>query len=167
VIPVNRPLLPSYDRLAPYLREIDANRYYSNYGPLHSQLRARLAAHFGAGPDQLALANSGTSALIGLILAMVGRATAARPYCLMPSYTFVATAVAAESCGYQPHFMDVVTSTWALDPLVVEKSSMLPMAGLVVAVCPYGRMVDIEAWQGFAGRTGVPVIIDAAAFDGR
>jgi hypothetical protein len=33
-IPVARPRLPTTDKIAPYLRRIDASRWYSNGGPL-------------------------------------------------------------------------------------------------------------------------------------
>ena len=59
-LPVIRPLLPRCESLAPYLREIDAARYYRNYGPLHERLEIRLAEHFGVPLEGLALASSGT-----------------------------------------------------------------------------------------------------------
>jgi hypothetical protein len=40
-IPVMRPKLPSAERLAPYLRQIDEARFYSNFGPLVQRLEAR------------------------------------------------------------------------------------------------------------------------------
>ena len=49
-IPLMRPRLPDAERLLPYLREIDANRWYTNFGPLEQRLTARLAAHFGVDP---------------------------------------------------------------------------------------------------------------------
>lgn len=158
-----RPRLPGAAQLAPYLRRIDATRIYSNYGPLHDSLLARLSAHFAIAPEHLALANSGTSGLIGLILAAVGPGTGKRPLCICPSYTFVATAVAARNCGYTPFFADVGKASWMLDPAQVERLPQLKDAALVIAVAAYGQMPDVAAWQAFADRTGVPVIIDAAA----
>src|SRR5579859_6230368 len=94
-VPVMRPLLPSADRLLPYLRRIDETRLYSNHGPLVLELERRLARHLQLDAG-VASANSGTSALIGAILAQVGFATKTRPLALMPAFTFVATALAAE-----------------------------------------------------------------------
>jgi len=162
-VPVCRPRLPGAADLAPYLRRIDATRVYSNYGPLHDSLLAGLSSHFAIAPEHLALANSGTSGLIGLILAKVGQGSGKRPLCICPSYTFVATAVAARNCGYTPFFADVGTASWMLDPAQVERLPQLKDAALVIAVAAYGRMPDIAAWEAFADRTGVPVIIDAAA----
>ena len=40
------PSLPTADELLPYLRRIDANRWYSNFGPLVSEFESRIAASF-------------------------------------------------------------------------------------------------------------------------
>lgn len=147
----------------PLLQEIDANRQYTNHGPLHERLRARLAAHFCIEPGKIGLAGSGTAALIGLILATAGRAKKGRSLCLMPGHTFVATAHAAESCGFTPFFLDVDPSTWALNPHRLSQLPQLKSAGVVVPVAPYGLQPDVAGWQEFARRTGLPVVIDAAA----
>ena len=163
MLAVNRPLLPGFDRLRPYLEEIDTARFYTNYGALHDRLLARLGGHFGIGAEYLALANSGTSALTALILTMAGTATPDRPLCICPSYTFVATAVAARACGFTPFLADADARSWALDPDRLERLPELRQAGAVIVVAPYGRTPDLAAWQAFAARTGVPTIIDAAA----
>ena len=55
----------------------------------------------------VALASSGTAAIVGAALAAAGPATPERPICLMPAYTFIGTVSAIEQCGYEPHFVDV------------------------------------------------------------
>ena len=42
-VPILRPKLPAAERLVDYLRQIDASRYYSNFGPLACTLEDRLA----------------------------------------------------------------------------------------------------------------------------
>src|SRR5947209_1621371 len=42
-VPALRPKLPSAERLLPYLRRIDANRVYANWGPLVEELEFRIA----------------------------------------------------------------------------------------------------------------------------
>ena len=114
-VPVLRPLLPTADRLQPYLRRIDTSRVYTNHGPLVCELERRLAEHFTLPTGSVASASSGTIGLMGAILATAGRATPERPFALMPAFTFVATAVAAEQCGYRPYLADIDAETWMLD----------------------------------------------------
>jgi dTDP-4-amino-4,6-dideoxygalactose transaminase len=162
-IPVLRPRLPAADSLLPYLRRIDANRIYANFGPLALELEARLAKHFALPENALVSASSGTAALVAAILATSGRATAARPYAFMPAFTFVATAVAAELCGYQPVLVDIDAGDWALDQQALRSHPLLAQAGVVITVAPFGRRFDQQRWQDFRRDTGIPVIIDAAA----
>lgn len=165
-LPVLRPRLPGADRLLPYLRRIDATRIYSNYGPLVRELEARLAGALALPKGGLASAGTGTAALVGAILATAGRATERRPFALMPAYTFVATAFAAEECGYQIRLADVDAESWMLDPERLAHDPALAEIGVVVPVAPFGRPVPIAPWRTFRTRTGIPVVIDgAASFD--
>lgn len=162
-IPICRPQLPPFDRLAPYAAEVDSSRLYTNFGLMHERLRRRLAEHFDLSEGMVGLAGSGTMALIGLILATAGRATAERPLCVCPSFTFVATAVAAQACGYTPWLADIDARTLALEPAEVASLPMIGRVGVVLVVAPFGWMVELQPWQDFAAFTGIPVVVDAAA----
>ena len=161
-VPVLRPLLPSAAKLLPYLERIDATRVYSNYGPLVLELEARLARALSLPPGSIATAGTGTAGLMGAIFAHAGQARPERPLALLPSYTFVATAVAAERCGYQPWLTDV-GEDWLLDPSALLAHPQLARVGLVMPVASYGRPVPLAPWQEFSERTGIPVVVDAAA----
>jgi dTDP-4-amino-4,6-dideoxygalactose transaminase len=81
----------------------------------------------------------------------------------MPAFTFVATAVAAELCGYQPVLLDIDPDDWSLDAERLRQHPLLDQAGVVIVVAPFGRRFDQEPWEAFHRDTGIPVIIDAAA----
>lgn len=162
-IPVLRPLLPDADRLLPYLRRIDANRTYSNFGPLACEFEDRIAALLAQGPGTVVSAGSGLAALVGAILATAGRATPARPLALIPAYTFVASAAAVELCGYQPHLVDIDADTWMMDASALRRHALLDRVGLVMPVAAMGRPVELAPWSAFARDTGIAVVVDAAA----
>ena len=165
-VPVLRPLLPTRERLAPYLAAIDASRVYSNFAPLSRTLESRLAAHLALPSGGLACGSSGAGALIGAILATAGVATKRRPLALMPALTFVATAHAAERCGYQCSLADIDPQTWMLDPERLLGHPALEQVGVVIPVAPFGRPVPQAPWQAFQDRSGIRVVIDgAASFD--
>jgi dTDP-4-amino-4,6-dideoxygalactose transaminase len=162
-IAVYRPELPPARAVAAYLERCDAARFYSNRGPLVRELEALLAAAFGQGPESLRSAASGTAALEAAILAHAGPAGPERPLALVPAYTFAATALAAERCGYRVAFLDVDPGSWALDPAALRGHPRLAEAGVVLPVAPYGRMPDLAGFETFQTETGVPVVVDAAA----
>jgi dTDP-4-amino-4,6-dideoxygalactose transaminase len=162
-IPVMRPRLPTAQALLPYLRRIDETRWYSNHGPLLREFEGRLAVHFDVSPDELAVVANGTVALSAALIA-VGAPPGSR--CLLPSWTFVASAAAAWAANLQPHFVDVSPRTWMLDPDVIKRRKDLSGVGAVMVVSAFGSPVDTAAWDRFTDDTAIPVVIDgAAAFD--
>ncbi len=160
-LPVARPYMPSSDAILPYLQRIDEARWYSNFGPLLVEFEARLAQRFIT-PTAVATVVNGTQALTVALQAM---GVAKGSLCAMPSWTFVATAHAAVAAGLTPWFVDVDPATAMLDPQAVEAvlASAPGPIGAVIPVAAFGRPIDMAAWTAFRDRTGIPVLIDAAA----
>jgi dTDP-4-amino-4,6-dideoxygalactose transaminase len=159
-IPIARPLLPSMADIVPYLVEIDANRWYSNRGPLSLRLAARLDDYFGVPHDATRLVQNAT---LGIGLALMASRVQRGTRCLMPAWTFVATPAAALMAGLEPHFIDVDPETWMPSPDAVAARDDLDEVGAIVIVAPFGRPFDMAPWEALSDRTGLPVIVDAAA----
>jgi dTDP-4-amino-4,6-dideoxygalactose transaminase len=98
-------------------------------------------------------------------VALLSRRVPAGSLCIVPSWTFVATPHAVRAAGLTPWFHDVDRRTWALNPdEVVESLKRMPRpVGAIVVVSPFGAPIDIDAWQEFEDRTGIRVVVDAAA----
>lgn len=159
-LPVARPLLPTAVALLPYLDRIDGARWYSNWGPLATELEARLAERLGGA--EVSTASSGTQALI---LALKAMDIAPGSLCAMPSWTFVATAHAAIQAGLVPWFLDVDPVSWMLEPQTVRAAlaSAPGPVGAILPVAAFGARPDMEGWTALRAETGIPVLIDAAA----
>jgi dTDP-4-amino-4,6-dideoxygalactose transaminase len=160
-VPVARPFMPTADTILPYLERIDAKRWYSNFGPLLIELEARLAARF-AKPTLACTAANGTQTLTLALMAL-----GAKPggLCVIPSWTFVATAHAAIQAGLVPWFVDVDPVTGVLDAdHVRERLTHAPgPVSAIVPVAAFGQPLDPAPWAKLAEDTGLPVVIDAAA----
>jgi dTDP-4-amino-4,6-dideoxygalactose transaminase len=162
-VPVCKPKLPAADRLLPYLREIDASRWYSNHGPLSRRFEARLAEHAAAASgDDVVVVSNATAALTAALLALD---VAPGSLCMMPAWTFAASAHAVLNAGLIPWFVDVGAENGELAPQAAQHHAAAAPGrlGAVLAVSVFGRPVDAHAWDAFRRRTGVPVVIDAAA----
>jgi dTDP-4-amino-4,6-dideoxygalactose transaminase len=146
----------------PYLSRIDQARIYSNFGPLTAELEGRLTAHFDAPERTLTTVANAT---LGLTLALSAQGAKPATLCLMPAWTFVASAQAAVAAGLVPFFVDVSAETWALDPATVADAiARAPgEVGAVMPVMAFGRPLDFDAWDRFRSASGLPVVIDAAA----
>ena len=162
MIPVLRPRLPPADRLVPYLAAIDQSRIYSNFGAQARAFEERLSSHFALETGTITTIANAT---LGLVLALTGQGARPGTLCAMPGWTFVASANAAILAGLTPYFIDVNPSTWALDPFAIEEElARAPAAvGAIMVVAPFGQPIDYASWDNFKFRTGLPVVIDAAA----
>lgn len=162
-LPVCRPQLPPADEVARYLRQADAARHYTNRGPLVLQLEQRLAAALRLPAHALRSASNGTSAIEIAVLARAGTARPDRPLALIPSYTFAATGLAAERLGYTPVFVDVDPETWAMDHAAAARHPDLDRVGVIIDVAPLGTRPNLSAAEALSRKTGIAVVIDAAA----
>src|SRR6185369_1398499 len=162
-VPVARPRLPSSAEILPFLQEIDRRCWYSNCGPLVTCLEERLGRFLGV-PDASGVVTT-ANATAGLTVALLARQPMAGSFCIMPSWTFVATPHSARAAGMVPWFHDVDRRTWALNPEEVLETlrGISGPVGAVMVVSPFGSPLDVPAWQAFEERTGIPVVVDAAA----
>ncbi|MEA2893853.1 MAG: hypothetical protein QOI05_4646 [Bradyrhizobium sp.] len=161
-IPVMRPKLPRAERIAPYLNQIDSAGIYSNFGPLNIALEERLAAQFGVKKQMVTTVSNATQ---GLTLALAVQGGRAGTLCVMPAWTFIASAHAAIAAGLTPYFVDADPQTWALDPDAMDEVVAQAPSGVgaVMPVVPFGQPIDFPAWDRYRKRSGLPVVIDAAA----
>ncbi len=161
-IPVMKPLLPTVDKIVPYMQEVDKNRWYANFGPLVMKFEERMAELFGIEPAEIISTSSGTASIVACMRAMN---LPQGGLCICPSWTFAATPAAAMTVGLVPHFVDVDEKSWVIEPEAV-KEQLKYIPGKVACVMPvsaFGYPIDTEKWQKFQDETGIPVIIDAAA----
>ncbi len=161
--PFLRPNPPLMAPLLPSIAEMESRRQYTNSGPFVVELEGLFDAYFGVPGSSVSVCN----ATLGLMIAMRLLA-ASRPgakYALMPSFTFAATCQAAIWAGLEPLFCDVNPQTWLLDPKL-EREIIDQRADEIAVVVPcatFGSMVDLDQYTALQKRTGIPVVIDAAA----
>lgn len=101
------PSMPSVDKALPYLRQMEENRRYTNFGPLVVQLEERLSEKY-VGAYVVTCAN----ATLGLELAYTLKMIQGYRKIELPSLTFPATWLAANRSGLEIKPIDVDPETW-------------------------------------------------------
>lgn len=157
-VPFLEPTLPPLAEVLEDLVRIYEAKVFSNSGPFERRLAERLAAYLGVG-HCLPVAN----ATLGLMIAMKALA---RPtpqgLVVMPSFTFAATALAAQWAGLSPAFCDVDGASWQAVPnrevLAVHRDQL----SLIVICNTFGAPADIEGWKKLSLELGVPLLVDSA-----
>jgi dTDP-4-amino-4,6-dideoxygalactose transaminase len=125
-------------------------------GPEVAALEAELAALCGV--THGIGVNSGTDALV-LALKAVG--VQPGDEVITSAFSFVASASAALMVGARPVFVDIVPSTYNLDPALVEKA-VTSRTRAIVAVHLYGQPAAMDAISDIARAPGIAVVEDAA-----
>jgi len=154
--------MPSTDQLIPYLKEIDNNRWYSNFGPLYEKLKQRIATEClqGINANRLTLVSSGTSA-IELALRSLDLPSGSKV--LTTAFTFPATIQAIINANLKPVICDIDEHNWFLTPEIAERNLLLHNIAAIVPVAAFGMPVCSSSWAHFHNKTDIPVIVDSAA----
>ncbi len=158
------PDLPTADEILPFLRQVDENRWYSNFGPLANSFERifaqAMAATHGAKTQRCVTMTSGYHALsVGLRLLGIGPGKTV----LVPAVTFPACPLAVQNLGAETILADIDPKDWVLTPKIAEKIAEKTQIDAVMPVCIYGMPLPAEEWDAFSQKTGIPVLIDAAA----
>lgn len=151
LIPVCKPLLPSYSLASKYLTKIDESRIYSNRGPLVQRLETAYSKFLQVPPEFVVITSSATTGLEGLI------ATSRRNRWVVPSFTFPATGLAVLRGSKELLLADVDADSWLLDKKNLPESAFASEVGLL-PVMPFGAPVAMNEYDEFD-----EVVFDAAA----
>ena len=149
--------------MLPYLERIDANAFYTNFGPLNKLLLDRLTEwqqlQFGREVYGVTTAN----ATLGIELVLADLKLPPGSRILLPALTFIATATAIIRCGHVPVVSDVDGDSWLMSPETLPAGLDLETLGAVMPVAAFGMPQNVTAWRKWSDKTGIPVIVDAAA----
>ena len=146
-LPVMKPKLANFEMAATYLRQIDQNRVFTNYGPLVNQLESRYADFLGVKPENVVALVNATLAIQGCVQISKIQKWA------IPNFTFAATAHAVALAGKELLLVEVSQSDWKMNLDFLNSSNLG-----IVPVMPFGSPVDIEDYAHWDH-----VVIDAAA----
>jgi dTDP-4-amino-4,6-dideoxygalactose transaminase len=156
-------LRPSPVPPASYVRYLDnmhESAWYSNFGPLNTRFESRVLTELFDGSGAVTTVSNAT---IGLMTAIQAVKRPGAMHAVMPSFTFAATALAAQWCGLQPYFVDCDPDTWCMCPVALSKA-LAVLGDSVAVVVPYatfGYAQDLAPYHRLA-QAGVPVVVDAA-----
>lgn len=164
MIPLLVPEMPDAERLLPFLRRIDANRHYTNFGPLVAEFEAALLdamAPAATSKGDLAVTTMG-NATVALELALQTLDLPRGAHVLVPGITFAASATAVARAGLTPFIADVDPDRWVLTPAIAMRAATEAHIAAIMPVATFGYAHDAEGWDAFTRQTGIPVLIDAA-----
>ncbi|MFA5088821.1 MAG: DegT/DnrJ/EryC1/StrS family aminotransferase [Candidatus Omnitrophota bacterium] len=106
--------------------------------------------------------NSGTDALFLALLALgVGEGDEV----IVPSFTFIATALAVSYTRARPVFADIQEGSYNINPEEIKKK-ITPRTKVIIAVHLYGQPADMQEILTVAGKHNIKVLEDSAQAHG-
>ncbi|GAM70235.1 UDP-4-amino-4-deoxy-L-arabinose-oxoglutarate aminotransferase [Vibrio sp. JCM 19236] len=155
MIALNSPVKPNLKKLTKLLEQVNSNGWYTNFGPLHKELTAKLEDYLGV--KNLLLTNNGTSALQVAAKAIGSRDILATPF------SFVATVSAFKWQKDKLAFADIDKHSLNLSPEAVKLAYRKGCkADTVVATHVYGNPCDVDAIDSLSEQNNFQTIYDAA-----
>lgn len=147
---------PSWDRYERVFREIFSRQYYTNQGPLTSELEERLGAFLGI--KHVVCVTNTTIALI-----MAAEAMGLRGLVVVPALVSTSVLQSLAWVGLDPLFCDVDTTTHQID--IDQAAALLKKntgnIAAILAVNPWGGMCNAAALRVQASHFGVRLYFDS------
>lgn len=158
------PDMPDAEALLPWLRQIDANRWYTNYGPLVTAFERGLREILqAANPGQDFSVTTLATGHHALELGLQAMQLPPGGEVLLPAITFPSCPLAVRHAGLSPVLADIDAYNWQLTPEIARRVAARQQLAAIMPVAVYGVPVDAAAWDTFTLETKIPVLIDAAA----
>lgn len=155
MIALNSPLKPDLKKLHGYLEKVNESGWFTNFGPLHDELTAKLEDYLGV--KNLLLVSNGTVAL-----QLAGRALGIDNIVTTP-FSFVATTSAFKWQKDTLSFADIDRQSYNLCPSAVGRALAQDQTlDAIVATHVYGNPCDVEGFEALGKEKHVKVIYDAA-----
>lgn len=158
-----QPLLAKSSRLHSYLRKIDKNRYYSNFGPLYKECKKKIEKYLGLKKNTITFTSSGFSSLLSLCY-FVKKKNPKKKYILVPSYSFHANPQAILQAGFEPIFLDIDIENLCMDyeQICIAFKKYKENIAAVMIVSPFGYPIKIDYLNNIKNKFNTIVIYDAA-----
>jgi len=153
--------LANLNKLKKYLREIDKNKYYSNFGPLYEKTRSIIKKRLNFKDNDVILTSSGHSSLLAITKYL--KTKTKKKYALCPSFSFYSNPLSIIDSGFKPYFVDIHHDNLTIDFNKVEKilNKRSDIAFLMV-VSPFGLPINLNFLNKLQKKIKLPIIYDAA-----
>jgi dTDP-4-amino-4,6-dideoxygalactose transaminase len=161
-LPIN-PKLSSYNNIKKYLKKVDTNRYYSNFGPLYAYTKKKLKKFLNLDIKQdIVLTSSGHSSLLACM--KLERVKTKKKYVIVPAFCFYSNPMSALDSNFELIFCDINLEDYTFDLNHLNEifKKYKKQIAVINFISPLGFPVSIKKLNYIQKRYSTPVIYDAA-----
>jgi dTDP-4-amino-4,6-dideoxygalactose transaminase len=159
----HKPLLSNSKNFNYFFRQIDKNRYYSNFGPLYYQCKFKLEKYLNLSRNNIILTSSGHISLLACCC-LIKKNNPRKKYILVPSYSFQSNPLSILQAGFEPIFVDVNIDSLCLEEkqITLAFKKYKKNIAAIMFVSPFGYPINIDYLNNIQKKFKVSVIYDAA-----
>jgi dTDP-4-amino-4,6-dideoxygalactose transaminase len=161
-----KPKLATAKEINKFIKIIDKNRYYSNYGPLYHLVAKQIKKKFNLKKKNIVLSSSCFSSLLATLLLI--KLKTKRRVVLVQSFGFFADIQSIILAGFQPYFIDInPEKNHADDDSIknfIKTKSKIKISDVAccIIISPFGKPVKVEEINNIVKKYKIEVIYDAA-----
>ena len=131
--------------ILPYIKKIDANRFYSNFGPLHN-ITTKIIENLLKFRDYCCtLTNSGDASL-NAVFKLIKHRNPKKKIIICPSFAFFSDANNIFNNGFKPYFVDINKHDLTYDKDLLEKviDKKKNQIAAILYVSPFGYPIPLQ-----------------------
>ncbi|WP_440934650.1 aminotransferase class V-fold PLP-dependent enzyme [Candidatus Pelagibacter sp.] len=157
-----KPLLTNYNKIIKYLKLIDKNRYYSNFGPLYYECNKLIKKRFNLKKQTTVFTSSAHSSILASLY-LIKNLTKKR-YVLTSSYNFFSSPQAIIQAGFEPVFIDINIKDLQFNDndLINLPKKILRNIACIIIPSPHGMPIDVFKLNKIRKKNKCEIIYDAA-----
>ncbi|HEX7636446.1 MAG TPA: aminotransferase class I/II-fold pyridoxal phosphate-dependent enzyme [Noviherbaspirillum sp.] len=154
----NFPAWPQYDKNeeVALIRSLRQGQWWRVSGHENTAFEKEFAAHHGC-EHAVTIANGTVALELSLLALGIGPGDEV----IVPAFTFISTSMACQKIGAVPIPVDVLASTYCIDPRAVG-AAITPRTKAIIPVHMSGHFCDMEALQAIARKHDLTIVQDAA-----
>ena len=153
-VPVGQLYFPSRELYIKKMQGVFDRQYYTNNGPLLKEFEERLCSYLNV--SDVVCVNNNTMGLI-----IVAEALELKGSVILPSFTFIATALSLKRCGLNPLFCDISPNSIFPTAKELEECYNADVTG-VIGVNLWGSCAQVSEIDQWANSKQINVFWDSA-----
>jgi dTDP-4-amino-4,6-dideoxygalactose transaminase len=157
-----KPLLTPTKNLIKFLKQIDKNRYYSNFGPLYYRCKKLIENKFNLKKNKVVFTSSGHSSILACLYFI--KNLTSKKYIITTSFNFFAAPQSIVQAGFIPYFIDINIKTlhYCEQDFINIPKKILNNLACIIIPSPMGMPIDIKKLKQLKKKFKCELIYDAA-----
>lgn len=157
--------LVNYKKITKYLKLVDKNKWYSNFGPIYLFTKNKIEKFLNYLGNEIILTASGHSSVLAVCKYLSFKnKDKKKKYVICQSYNFFSAPLAIIESNLHPYFIDIDQKTHTIDLNLLERTikKLKNKIAFIIFTSPYGNPICLKKLNNLQDNFKIPIVYDAA-----